>query len=193
MPFKKKTINGKTVRHYYSADTRIVSDHSVWLEHPDWPSYRFSPEGGCLRIIGGEPKIKPPPVKKSGYIQYALTESGKTSHISAHRLVARIFCPGYALGLQVNHKNGIKTDNRADNLEWVTASENKVHALRVLGRNPARGSRVGGAKLKEHDVVQIKKMIRAGSLFHREIAAQFCVGRECISMIARGRIWKHIQ
>lgn len=54
--------------------------------------------------------------------------------ISAHRLVALVFCEGWEEGLQVNHKNGIKDDNRPDNLEWVTNSENVSHAFRDLGR-----------------------------------------------------------
>ena len=49
-----------------------------------------------------------------------------------HRLVALAFVPGWREGLEVNHKNGDKTDNRADNLEWVTHSENHRHSRDVL-------------------------------------------------------------
>jgi hypothetical protein len=50
-----------------------------------------------------------------------------------HRLVASAFVPGDT-SLQVNHKNGIRSDNRAENLEWVTCSENHKHSYRELGR-----------------------------------------------------------
>ena len=51
-----------------------------------------------------------------------------------HKQVALAFCPGWKEGLQVNHKDGNKHNNRATNLEWVTASENALHGCYVLGR-----------------------------------------------------------
>ena len=53
-----------------------------------------------------------------------------------HRLVATHFCEGYSEGLVVNHIDGNKLNNRADNLEWVTRSENDLHAYRINLREP---------------------------------------------------------
>lgn len=53
--------------------------------------------------------------------------SYKTLHV--HRLVARTWVSGYADGLEVNHKNGVTSDNRPENLEWVTPGQNSRHAV----------------------------------------------------------------
>ena len=69
---------------------------------------------------------------------------GKT--VSVHRLVCMVFYPNHKnYGKDVNHKNGIRDDNRVENLEWVTRSENQIHAYRQLGRkrNKALKGRLG--------------------------------------------------
>lgn len=62
-------------------------------------------------------------------------------HYAVHRIVAEIFCTGRTPEKnQVNHKNGIRADNRSENLEWVTAQENVLHGFRCNGRiSPATG------------------------------------------------------
>jgi hypothetical protein len=67
-----------------------------------------------------------------GYLEVKLSYKGLKKHRKIHSLVATAFVEGWREGLQVNHKNGIKIDNRAENLEWVTASENNQHARDVL-------------------------------------------------------------
>lgn len=71
-----------------------------------------------------------------GYLEVYLTVDGVVSYWRVSRLVATMFCRNPFKKTQVNHINGIKTDNRAVNLEWVTASENQKHSFTHLGRRP---------------------------------------------------------
>lgn len=64
-----------------------------------------------------------------GYAQVTLEKSGTRKSLLVHRLVAMAFIPNPEAFPQVNHINGNKTDNRAENLEWCTAKENMVHSV----------------------------------------------------------------
>lgn len=74
-------------------------------------------------------RILKPKTSKTGYLQLCLCVDNKRTHISVHRLVALAFLPNPNNYPQVNHINGIKTDNRIENLEWCTAYDNIMHAL----------------------------------------------------------------
>lgn len=70
---------------------------------------------------------------KAGYFIVSFCVDGVKSNQTVHRLVARAFIPNETNKPQVNHKDGNKLNNHIDNLEWVTVSENGLHAYRVLG------------------------------------------------------------
>lgn len=88
--------------------------------------YEVSANGGVRNVKrGGKMLAK---CYSHGYFIVQLYKCGGKTTKGVHRLVAESFIPNPDNKPQVNHKNGIKTDNRADNLEWVTAFENHLHA-----------------------------------------------------------------
>ena len=74
-----------------------------------------------------------------GYLCVTLSKQGKTKTFKIHRLVAQAFIPNPNNLPQVNHINGIKTDNNVNNLEWCTNSENQKHAYDVGLRKHYKG------------------------------------------------------
>lgn len=85
-------------------------------------------------VYGKRGNVLRPSINHSGYQLVVLSNgSDNLKTVSVHRLVALSFVPGYKEGLCVNHKDGNKLNNSAENLEWVTGSENIRHAVDVLG------------------------------------------------------------
>lgn len=79
-----------------------------------------------------------------GYMSVMMSIDAKPYCAIVHTAVARAFVDGYVDGAHVNHKDGDKTNNHANNLEWVTPKENMRHAVDVLGSN--KGARNGNAR-----------------------------------------------
>lgn len=126
----------------------------------------------------------------NGYEQVNLRTKGDQKTLSVHRLVATACLPMPTESrslLQVNHLNGSKLDNRAENLEWCSRSQNMKHA--AAKGLMAIGARNSGAKLSESDVVEIRTLLASGGLLQKEIAEMYGVSRRSISSIKTGFRW----
>lgn len=86
-------------------------------------------------------------VDADGYQTVVLVHNRKRTVLRVHRAVAALFLgPKPTTKHQVNHKNGKRTDNRAENLEWVTSRENTLHGWRVNGRKQSPKARARASK-----------------------------------------------
>lgn len=128
-----------------------------------------------------------------GYWQVPLTLPGeKQRRFLVHRLVAYTFTPNVNSKPFVNHKDGNKSNNVADNLEWVTRSENAKHAF-ALGLQSNKGESHPGHKLTEEDVTEIRNRYSNGESSYKIFnSGSFPISYTNIKDIIARRIWTHV-
>lgn len=142
------------------------------------------------------------PIKtRFGYLKVELYKNTKAKWFPIHRLVAMTFLNEFDNNLQVNHKNGIKTDNTIDNLEMVTASENQFHSYRVLKNVPPMQNHFGKDHVRAIKINQYDKNNSFIKTWDSIIEASNEIGVPacCITNCAKGRrksagnfIWKYV-
>jgi hypothetical protein len=167
-------------------DHYSVSDAGRVMRSRQWKSPRADRPALQNRILKDAPMT-------SGYRFVGLSKDNKVKAHSVHQLVMSAFVGPRPDGMEVNHKNGIKADNRLENLEYVTRSANIRHAMKNLPRRHTslRGGLVPNAKLNEHKVREILERIAAGEQ-KASIARSYGVVPQVISTIASGKWWKWV-
>jgi hypothetical protein len=153
--------------------------------------YEVSNTGKVKNVETGLPKN--PSKKTNGYLCLRLYKDGKGKNEYVHRLVLQAF-EEINIQRQVNHINGDKADNVLSNLEWCTSSENHKHAYKI-GLQKAkdglnRGETNGRAKLKERDILEIRKL--EGKLTLEKIGKIFGVSGFQIWSILKRKSWDYV-
>jgi DNA-binding NarL/FixJ family response regulator len=160
----------------------------IWKDVPGWEGiYQISNLSRirCIRVTYFEGD------DFGDCIRVTLSDNERKERHPIHRLVAQAFIGIPAENLVVNHKDGNKRNNRVDNLEWVTQSENMKHALRTGLKKILRGEEIN-KKLTTANVIQILELIKNG-ISNMDIATQFNVSHTMISQIRNNHVWKHIE
>ena len=108
----------------------MYGQSETWKICSEFPNYEVSNHGNLRHIHGEMRKFR----YIKGYAYVCIRANGKYRNLRVHRLIAKEFIPNPENKPCVNHKNGKKEDNRIENLEWCTPSENELHKCRILGK-----------------------------------------------------------
>lgn len=168
-----------------------------WKEIPGHPKYEASSEGRLRnkktkRLLNFSKKIC-----GAGYYNSSL---GGNADIMVHKAVALAFLGEQPTSKhQVNHKNRNRFDNRAENLEWLTAKENIQHAVkagsfkkaRMALAERSRGAQNVKAKLDDANVIEIRRLF-SEKVYYKEILKMFGISQGTLSSIVLRKTWKHV-
>ena len=132
-----------------------------------------------------------PALNARGYIFAVLCKHGKCSTLAIHSLVARAFLGDRPDRCEVNHIDGNRLNNSASNCEYVTPSQNMLHAYAKGLVKPKRGELNGCSILTDTKVLEIRELAFQG-LKDSEIAPLFGISRVTVYDVRIRRTWKHI-
>jgi hypothetical protein len=130
---------------------------------PNFSRYLASEDGYIYSTNyknSGKIKILKPALSDDGYLKTVLKQDcGKYKTVAVHREVAAAYLGEKPKAMEVNHINGIKTDNRPSNLEYCTRSENCKHSFDIGLQKPKKGELNGMAKLTNEQVMEIRNFV----------------------------------
>jgi hypothetical protein len=138
------------------------------------------------------------PCIRQGYLQSMFQRDDKKYCTEkVHKLVTLAFFGERPAGTEVNHINGIKTDNRIENLEYVSHSENCLHSFRTKLQKPKAGALNGMSKLTDKQVAEIRNFVAASKqrfYGRKKLALKYGISEAHVKDIVsrRRNVWSHI-
>ena len=174
----------------------------IWKDIPNFSGYEAS-SCGRLRSKNYKRTSKKKILKPSltgGYLKTMLkSDSGKYKSWTVHKFITLAFF-GPSDGFEVNHKDGCKTNNNIENLEYCTRSENIKHSYIFGLKKAQRGSTNGNSKLTKEKVIAIREEVRArkerlGKYYGRkEVAEKFGISESHVKdiMSRRRGLWNYV-
>ena len=173
----------------------------IWKDIPDYPIYQVSNFGqvrSCDRYVPGKMgstrfqagKVLKAYKFKDRYLHVKLFRGSKHDNVTwlVHRLVMLAFISPCPSGMEVHHLNHDETDNRLENLRYVTHQQNSDYSI----HRRQRGEEIHASKLTEDDVREIRRIYPEGNETHRSLAKKYSVSHVVIRYVIHRKTWKHI-
>lgn len=182
IPANHRMNEEKIIRFVESGELEIDGTGRIWRL-----KVRRGKRNGGTVIIDLKKKRRAEKRVPLGYLQVRSLIDEKRVHCCAHRLVWLYFNGPIQSGLCINHKNGIKDDNRPSNLEVVTYSENASHALRT-GLKDQTGENNPNSKLTDSEIVEIRERFLKEEVRQVQLAKEYGISFQHVSQIVRGQI-----
>jgi hypothetical protein len=155
-----------------NATSVFIMGNEIWIDINGYNGdYQISNHGNVKSLKRDKPIILRPQIYGKGYFGVSLSIGTRQKQFYIHRLVAENFIEGRADGLEVNHKDGDKSNNGAENLEWITHRKNMQHGYKNGLMNPY--SWLG---VKTEDNPRIKAIIQMG--INGEFIAEYGSGKQ---------------
>lgn len=168
---------------------RRVTSMEIWKEVENRPGYKVSSNG---RVMGKRGTLLKPQSDSHGYqqVRFYAGAHDKWTHALLHRVVAKAFLDNPENKREVNHKDGVKSNNSLENLEWMTSKENAKHALDTKIYVKAKGSRHGMAQFIPQTVDLIRTFARYGIPRKKIAECLGLSGRHCVDWVLSGKTYR---
>jgi len=165
-----------------------------------FPGYYVSRSGVIYsRRRKGAMRVLNPFATPKGYLLVRPCCCGHARTRRVHRLVLEAFVGPRPKGHECDHINGIRDDNRAENLRWATPKENVKNAIDrnggkswMCGHKRTQGERCGSAKLTDEKVREIRRAYAADGVTQQALADRYGVSQITISDVVRRKKWRHV-
>jgi hypothetical protein len=160
-----------------------------WRDIEGWEGlYQVSNMGRVKSFCKGKERLLSQIINRNGYCAVHLKQGGRLYYATIHRLVAKSFIQNPDKKEEVNHIDGIKTNNRVENLEWVNRSENLIHAYKINLRKHKICRWVGFVNIFKKDGSFITQVFscKAAAKWIKENSKISKPYKETISRVCRG-------
>lgn len=162
-------------------------DNELQEEWKEYNNYQVSNYG---KVINKHGKLLTLKADIHGYIGTSITDYDKSRICGLHRIIATVFLPNPNNLPEVNHIDGVKANNRVDNLEWCTHDYNMNHEALILNNHGGTNNYMN--KLTDKQVIEIHSLCKEGRITYKEIAIMYKMSPSVISSIAQAIRWRHL-